>query len=72
MDNNGHQVWQIRFQVEKIPCDQGDQGKSHVLSVISVIISAFTGRQPSQIKENWLGWEGFLGEVLLSFHISLN
>ena len=56
MDNDGHQVWQIRFQVEKIPCDQGDQGKSHV---ISVIISAFTGRQPSQIKENRLGWEGF-------------
>ena len=66
MDNDEHQVWQIRFQVEKIPCDQGDQGKSHVISVICmirVIISAFTGRQPSQINENWPGWEGFLGEV---------
>ena len=66
MDDDGHQVWQIIYQVEKIPCDQGDQGISYVISVICmirVIISTFTGRQPSQIKENWLGWEEFLGEV---------
>ena len=91
MDDDGHQVWQIKYQGNKFFIFSLISVISvfsiicvftiisvitlfSVISVISVVISAFSGGLLSQIRENWLGWEGFLGEVsflyvILYYHI---